>query len=212
MKNISFLRKTLLLAFLWMLIAWTPSLAQWNIGGLLNLSATNVVVDPDPSSEEYTSRFGFGIGGVLDRPLTGQFDLHLEPMYLQKGTTIEEDGEDIAFKFAYLELPVMVRYNFQTSGNTMPYAMAGPNLGYLLGAKYEVDGSEFDAKDQIKSVDFGIGIGGGAKIPKDNLLFFGEARYVLGIANVNDDESDGTTVKHRGLQIVFGVTIPLQNL
>lgn len=33
------------------------------------------------------------------------------------------------------------------------------------------------------------------KFPGDNILFFAEARYGLGLVNVNNDESDGTTVK-----------------
>lgn len=201
---------SLLLAFLWALIAWAPSYAQWNIGGLLNIGNSTVSVDPNPGSEEYSGRFGFGIGAVLDRPLSGQLELHAEPMFLQKGSTIDDRGEKVTFKSSYFELPVMFRYNFQSSGTAMPYAMAGPSLGYLTGAKFEAGGSEFEAKDQFKSFDFGFGFGGGAKIPKDNLEFFAEARYVLGLANVNNDESDGTTVKNRGVHVIFGVTVPFK--
>lgn len=204
------MKHALLITAIWLLNAASPLYAQWNVGGLLNISNSTVSVDPNPSSEDYSGRFGFGIGAVLDRSLTGQYDLHLEPMYLQKGATIDDSGDEVTFKISYLEIPVMFRYNFQSAGTTMPYAMAGPSIGYLLNAKFESGGSEFDAKDQIRSFDLGIGIGGGVKIPKDDLQFFAEARYVLGLANINDDASDNATVKNRGIHVLFGVTIPLE--
>lgn len=167
-------------------------------------------VDPNPSSEDYSGRFGFGIGAVLDRPLTGQLELHAEPMFLQKGTTIDDDGDEVNFNSSYFELPIMLRYNFQPQGNLIPYAMAGPSFGYLLGAQIEAGGSEFDVKDGFKIADVGAGFGGGVKIPKDDFEIFIETRYVLGLANVNDDESDGTTVKNRGIAFLAGVTITLK--
>lgn len=199
-----------LFATLCITILSVPAYAQWNIGGLLNISNSTVSVDPNPSSEAYSGRFGFGIGAVLDRPLAGNLELHAEPMFMQKGATIDDDGDEVVFKSSYFELPIMLRYNFQPQGNITPYAMAGPSLGYLLGAKFESGNSEFDAKDQFKSADFGVGLGGGAKIPRGNLQLFAEARYVLGFANVNDDESDGTTVKNRGLSVLFGATVPFK--
>ncbi len=158
------MKQTLSMTIVWFLFTALPLQAQWNIGALLNIGSSTVNVDPNPSSEEYSGRFGFGMGVVLDRPLTGQIDLHTEPMLLQKGTTIDDDGEEVVFKSSYLELPMMIRYNFQPSGNITPYAMAGPSLGYLTGAKFEYGSSENEAKDDFKSFDFGIGLGG--KNPK----------------------------------------------
>lgn len=210
MMNQTHMYKTssILFVYICALLIGTPAFAQWNVGGLINISNSTVSVDPNPSSENYAGRFGFGIGAVLDRPLAGSLELHAEPMFMQKGTTIDDDGDEVVLKSSYFELPLMLRYNFQSRGNITPYAMAGPSFGYLLGAKFESGNSEFDAKDQFKSADFGVGLGGGAKIPRDNLQLFVEARYMLGIANVNDDESDGTTVKNRGLYFLFGATVP----
>lgn len=205
------MKQTLFMTIVWFLLTALPLQAQWNIGGLLSFGSSTMKVDPKPSSEEYSGRFGIGIGAVLDRQLNDHLDLHTEPMFLPKGTIVDVDGDEVQFKFSYLELPVMVRYNFQRSGNVTPYAMAGPSLGYLTGAKFEYGGSEDDAKDEFKSFDFGIGFGGGAKIPKDNLELFAEARYVLGLANVHDDESNNrTTINNRGVHVVFGFTVPFK--
>ena len=45
---------------------------------------------------------------------------------------------------------------------------------------------------------------------KKNRLF-AEARYVLGLTNINDESgaSNESTVKTRGLQILIGATIPI---
>lgn len=204
------MKKVFFMAIIWIVLAVSPVQAQWNIGGLINIGNSTVNVDPNPDSEDYSGLFGFGIGAVLDRSLTGPLELHAEPMFLQKGTTIDDEGDEVNFRSSYFELPIMLRYNFQSQGNITPYAMAGPSFGYLLGAKFKAGGSEFDAKDQFKSADVGVGFGGGAKIPQDSFELFVEARYVLGLVNVNNDESDGTTVKNRGVQVLFGITIPFK--
>ncbi len=187
----------------------SPLQAQWKVGGVIDINLASISVDPEPSSEDYSSRIGVGFGVVLDRELSGQIDLHLEPMFLQKGSTIKEGGDEATYKLSYLELPVMFRYNIQSDASAQPYVMAGPSLGLLLNAKVDFkDGDEFDAKDETKSLDLGLAFGGGVSIPKGDKTLFAEARYVLGLTNIND-ESDESTVKNRGLQILVGATIPL---
>ena len=59
-------------------------------------------------------------------------------------------------------------------------------------------------------MDLGLGFGGGVKLPRGNKTFFAEARYVLGLTNINDEGGGGeSSVKNRGLQILAGVTVPL---
>lgn len=187
----------------------TPLEAQWEVGGLVGINLASISVDPEPSSEDYSSRIGFGIGAVLDRELSDRIDLHAEPMFLQKGSVIKEGGDEATQKLSYLEVPIMFRYRFPGDGSAQPYVMAGPNIGFLLSAKYDFkDGEEFDAKDETAGVDFGVGIGGGAMLPRGDKTFFAEARYVLGLKNINT-ESDESSVKNRGLQVLVGATIPV---
>ncbi|KAA3612558.1 MAG: PorT family protein [Calditrichaeota bacterium] len=185
-----------------------PLHAQWTLGGAIDINIASINVDPEPSSEEYSSRLGFGFGAVVDRPLSGQFDFHAEPMFLQKGGVIKEDGDEITFKVHYFEIPLMIRYTFQKDGSMVPYVMAGPSIGILMSAKIDVkNGPELDQKDDTSGMDFGLGFGGGAKFPHGNKTYFAEARYVLGMTNINSAEGE-SDVKNRGLQIVAGVTVP----
>ena len=194
----------LLIVFAALLIAM-PASAQVNLGVIGGLNLANINTDPDPpSGVDLNSRTGFGVGGVLSFGLGETFALQLEPMYLQKGATAKEAGEEDKLEAAYIEVPVMIKFPFG-SGDTKPYVMAGPTVGWLLSA--EVDGE--DIKDEVKSIDFGIAFGGGVSLPMGNNTVFVEGRYSLGLTDVNDDPTDDTKFKTKGIQIMAGITFPL---
>ena len=198
----------LTIAFLTMLVA-IPLKAQWEVGGLIDFNFASLNVNPGSSSEDYSSRFGFGLGVVVDYPLTGQLDLHAEPMFLQKGGKIDITSEVVVFKLNYLEIPLMLRYTFEYDASFLPYAMAGPSIGLLTSAKYDNnEGTVQDEKDSTKGIDLGVGFGGGVKLPHGNKTFFAELRYVFGLVDINK-EANESTVKNRGLQVVAGVTFPV---
>lgn len=206
------MKHLLFLVAIW-LAAAPPLSAQWNVGGFLTLNAATVNVDPEPSSENYSTRMLFGIGGVADRQLSENIVLHLEPMYLKKGTKIEEDGDEINYNVAYFEIPVLFRYGFQSTSAIKPYAMAGPTMGFLLNANVEDNsGATSDIKDLVNNFELGAAFGGGVSVPHGNTTLFAEARYALGFTNTNAEsgDSDESTVKNRGVQVVFGVTVPLK--
>jgi opacity protein-like surface antigen len=191
------------------MFSFIPLQAQWEVGGLIGLNIAGISVPSGTSSEDYSSRVGFGIGAVVDRPLTEQIILHVEPMFLQKGGTVKDPEVTLKFKVNYIEIPIMVKYAFLINSSLVPYAMAGPNLGFLTGAKFENDaGDSQDEKDNTNTFDFGLGLGGGVSYPYGNLTFFAETRYVFGLTNINA-ESDESTVKNRGLLILVGVTLPV---
>jgi len=186
-----------------------PLQAQWEFGGLIGFNVASISVPTGTSSEDYSTRLGIGIGAVVDRVLTDQIILHVEPMFLQKGANASNSVVDLKYKVNYLEIPIMVKYAFQINSVLVPYAMAGPSLGFLTGAKFEDDeGNSQDEKDNTNGFDFGVGLGGGVNFPHDNFTFFAETRYVLGLANTNK-EADESVVRNRGLLIIVGVTVPV---
>jgi len=71
------------------------------------------------------------------------------------------------------------------------------------------DMEEQDIKDDIKSIDFGLAFGGGVSLPMGNNTVFVEGRYSLGLSDINDDSSDDTEIKTKGIQIMAGITFPL---
>jgi opacity protein-like surface antigen len=184
-----------------------PVSAQINVGLIGGLNLANLSVDPDPGID-LNNRTAFGFGGVLDFTLSDMLALHLEPMYLQKGSKLESGGQEAKIKADYLEIPVMFKYAFGNS-TAKPYVMAGPSIGILLSNKV-TNGGEVDIKDETKSTDFGVGFGAGVSFPAGSSSIFIEGRYTLGLTNVNDDPNDpDTDIKTKGIQFFGGVTFPL---
>jgi opacity protein-like surface antigen len=191
------------------LLCWGATAeAQWSVGGVVGMNAASIKVTPEVSSEAYSGRAAFAIGAVVDRQLMDNLDLHMEPMYLQKGAKVGDVGFSATFKLNYFELPVMVRYSLPLDLPVMPYVMAGPSVGLLSKAKYDWEDGEDDATDETRKIDFSAGFGAGVQIPEGERMLFAELRYLLGFVNVNN-EVDESTVKNRGLQILVGITIPI---
>jgi len=166
------------------------------------------------TGEDYTSRLGFGVGGIATYPLMNGLAIQVEPMILQKGGKITELDETYINKLLYFEIPVFLRYNITLNSNTvLPYVILGPSLGFRLSAKvkFTSDGFIADAKDQYTAIDFGLGPGGGVEVPHGNLIFFAETRYVFGLNNINQEygQSGEVKVMNRGLQILLGVKVPV---
>jgi len=204
-----------------------PASAQVQLGLIGGLNLANISVDPD-SDPKPSSLAAFGVGGIVHIRLGENLALQLEPMYLQKGAKQEGSftdpdlgitvNTDIKVKGNYLEVPAMLKLAFGTS-TTKPYLMAGPMVGFLLSAK--VKGSisapgftnleiDDDIKDQTKSIDFGVGFGGGVSFPAGTNSIFVEGRYALGLTNINDDPEDpDTDVKTKGIQVMAGITFPI---
>lgn len=108
----------------------------------------------------------------------------------------------------------MLKYTLNPN-HTGPYMMAGPTIGLKLSSQVlvrqagilnSVSYSAIDGK--TKFIDFGLGFGAGLNVPKGNHAVFVEARYVLGLTNIND--ASEANVRNKGLQIFTGITFPFR--
>ncbi len=184
--------------------------AQIHLGGIIDLNVASTGIDPEPRFRTYKSSLRFGIGAVIDYPLTEKIDLHAQIMGQGKGNRIQDEDfdDDLLWKATYLEIPLLLRYSIQMDGAAQPYVMAGPSIGFLTKAVFTMKGEPDQDDEDAKGFDFGLGLGAGAKIPQGTHTFFAEVRYVAGLVNVVDSGSD-FKVKNRGLLFLFGVTIPV---
>lgn len=184
--------------------------AQWHVGGLVDVNRASTSFDPDPQFREYSSRTAFGIGAVVDYELTNRIDVHAQLMLQGKGNTMHDEDfpSDVVWKTSWLEIPVLVRYTISNEGRFHPFVAAGPTIGFLQSAKFTADGEPDQDDEDAESLDLGLVIGGGARMPHGRSVLFGEVRYAHGLTNVTD--SGGVfTVTNRGLQLLVGVTFPL---
>ena len=138
------------------------------------------------------SLIGLHIGGFMEYKVNDKFAIQPELLFSMQGTRYEYsefDGFDTydvedKFKLNYLNIPIMAKYYATKKFNIE----AGPQIGFLLSAKYEYSDSvygsgEENVKEFVKSVDFGLNLGVGFDFT-DNI--FAGARYSFGLSNIND--------------------------
>jgi len=82
-----------------------------------------------------------------------------------------------SFKFAYLNLPVLIHQKIAAG----LFAETGPQVGLLLGATNTNDGTTSDYSSQVTSISFDWDFGIGYKFSRMLAL---DARYNLGISNL----------------------------
>ena len=203
----------LLAVVLLALTAWaTDAHAQWQIGGVLDINRASASVEPELGNRTYHGRTAFGIGAVVDYPLAPQIDVHGQIMLLGKGQTMKDPdftAGDVDWKTRYVEIPLLVRYTLRTEASAHPYVAAGPSFGILRSAKFS-DREITEDDEDAKSFDMSIVLGAGVSLPRGTSTFFGEVRYAYGLVNVVDESGiDDASVKHRGLQLLGGITFPV---
>jgi hypothetical protein len=203
-------RSSAVLAGVFALALASNAIAGSEIGFLGGLNRATFHETPQESGLDFATRNLFLAGGVLNLGLGGRFSLRIEPMFCTKGSTVTIDifgAETATVRLSYLELPVLLNVSL-SSGAVRPYLIAGPTLGYLTSATgTDSTGSKTDIKKNFKKADPGISFGGGLRM-RGRPSFFVEARYTLGLANIAKD-SQGFSLKNRGLQLAAGLTFPL---
>jgi len=104
------------------------------------------------------------LGGVfVDVPLGASVMLEPEAFYIGKGAkySIAETGfsGDITLDVEYIEIPVLLRYNFKPDGG--PYALIGPDIAFNVSCTASGSGDANLAKTDC------VNIGASAGVPFD---------------------------------------------
>ncbi len=147
-------------------------------------------------NDHVSMRTAFHVGGVADVSITDQFSIQPELIYSSVGAKSDIDGGDFDIITDYLSIPFLAKYNVANGFSLL----AGPQAGFLLNAKIKAEDEEEDFKDEMESIDFGLGFGLAYKL--DAGLSF-DARYVLGLSNAWADTGDDT-IKNNVIQFSIG--------
>lgn len=159
--------------------------------------------DADGLGETKKMSLGFGGGGFITYGFTPMFAIQPEVLFMTKGVKYEEDGGDGTdkFKLSYIEVPVLLKVMPQMQGNVKPNFFAGPFVGFLMSAKDKAEGwtdaednGDFDIKDDMKSIEFGLAVGAGVDFGMGKGKVTLDARYDLGlskITNFTDEQLEG---------------------
>lgn len=218
-----------------LLVASFSVSAQTSVGvrGGISLSIINL---DNAYFDEISNLPGIDISVPLEIKLSPLFALQPEFNYIQKGVKfkyaeMENDGvdkyeyeEEASASLNYLALPVFGKL-FLDAGSVKFFLAAGPYAAYALNgnAKYtetlKVNGKiedsysenaniNFNDDDGVKRFDFGLGFGTGASLGLGNGKIFLDARYSLGLASINIDETE--KAYNRSYSFALGYLIPIK--
>lgn len=188
--------KKLLLSTVVMMLA-VYSYGQGISGGLkAGMNLANQKFTSEGISLDTKARPGIHGGVFLVAMISEKFGVQPEALFSMQGSRWDFGGDDSKFKFNYINVPILLRYNI----TEMISIHAGPQIGLLLSAEMEDEsGDTEDIKDDMKGVDFGGATGVEFDLPSG--LGFG-ARYVIGFSNIGDaDDVDELEIKNRAFQI-----------
>lgn len=161
-----------------------------NIGIKGGLNVYNINND---NNSEYDAKVGFNVGLLGHIHLAKQLAFQPELVYSAQGAKFKTLGVETKLNLDYINVPMLIQYMFDNGFRIQ----AGPQVGFLVSAKAKVGDTKVDVKDNLKTVDFGLGAGLGYVDPKSG---FGiDARYNLGLSNIN--ENNTAKSYNRGLQV-----------
>ncbi|MCU4176503.1 porin family protein [Carboxylicivirga sp. N1Y90] len=195
-----------LLVLVALLAIASSSFAQVKFGAKAGINIANLKiteVDYDPGLEY---KVGLTIGAFAKYSVSEKFAIQPELLYSMKGAKINySEGNDYnkgSIKTNYLSIPIIAKYYLSSGFNLQ----AGPQMDFLLSAKTSYDSSidghitseSYDFKDSLKGIDFGLAVGLGYDL--ENGLGI-EARYILGLSELNKNTEEDGSAKSKGFQI-----------
>ncbi|RMI09421.1 MAG: PorT family protein [Calditrichaeota bacterium] len=214
-------RVSLLGILLWISVAGGQTTSEF-FGGI-NLAT----LSSNEPGVNYGSRTGLAVGLGTTISLAPGIALHVRPTFSQKGASYEAFVSDPggtsftakgAVKLTYVDVPIALQIIPGRESNRF-YFMMGPMISLLFKAKLGLDkinGEPVEAKDTdmrkiTKSVDFGLLLAAGLKIPvgiKHHFLL--EAAYQIGVTRIENVSTPTTTTKNQGFQLRVGFATPMK--
>ena len=184
------------------LAASTLQAQDIQVGAKAGMAITNFVGDPDT---DFDAKMNFVGGFPLLYPINRHLLLTPEIVYAAKGAdalaTVDGVPLELSFSVIYLEFPLLAKYVLSPRKKVSPILTAGPVVSWNIDARvrFNAVGSdvEFNERDDsIKTLDYGVAVGGGVDFAWDLRRITVELRYTRGVSNLIDDDDDP---KHNGV-------------
>lgn len=160
----------------------TASSSPVRFGIKAGLNVSNI------SNFESNSKAGFYGGLFATIPVAQDFSVQPEILYSGLGAKSKYDS-NTKVNLDYIAVPVMFQYN------ALPnlYVEAGPQFGFLVSAKGKDNNSSVDIKDDLKTFDFGLGLGAGYYFTPNIGV---NLRYVAGLTDIAKDRIGGDSSRN----------------
>ncbi|HYX05906.1 MAG TPA: porin family protein [Bacteroidales bacterium] len=102
-------------------------------------------------------RIGFMVGLYGNFKLSNSnFSIQPELIYTQKGVEGTVSGSDVIIKLDYIEVPVLLKYDFIPGGKVSPNIYVGPYVAINVNTKAETAEGEADLGSFVKNADGGF--------------------------------------------------------
>ena len=160
---------------------------EFGLKGGLNIANVHVQNTSSPDS-----KLSFYAGGLAHIHLSKYFALQPELEYSGQGFKQPLNSTNYNYNLGYINVPVLAQL---MAGHGFRLE-TGPQLGILAAAHQKANGVSVNIKDNYKPVDFSWVFGLGYLTPSGLGI---DARYNLGISNINDINS--TNVNNRVLAL-----------
>jgi len=184
--------------------------------GGLNVSTLSVE-DPANPDLEFDDETDF-LAGAFIQCGRGWFALQGEVDYSRNGAKAQGTDPAVTLNLDYLRVPVLLMGRLPSGKSPVrPMLYAGPQVaietrcrvtGEEGGESQSVacDSAELDDPLQTNNVEFGLVFGGGVEIPSGRFTMQLEARYNLGLTNINGGtDAAQVSVKNRGWTFALGL-------
>jgi hypothetical protein len=160
------------------------------------------------------ARLGLIAGAFASIYFHPLFAVQPEILYSMKGSAFEGGGETLTMEQDFLEIPILVklRIPLEGGGSLRPSIFAGPALGFELKCDAVLDSDESSMKRPCEDPDLagipttdrdvGLLFGLEARFALRNLNVGLEARYNVGLTNIDDREDSITEFKTRTFSLM----------
>ena len=142
-------------------------------------------------------RTGVHLGVLAEIIISEKFSVQPEILYSGQGFSNQNPQDYSRYKFDYINLPVIAKF-YLTKSISLE---TGPQVGFLISSKNKSNLSNYEVDGQ-KTIDFGLNLGAGFDL--NNHVFF-QARYNLGLTNINDETTTTNNFKYTNSVIQFSV-------
>jgi hypothetical protein len=157
------------------------------------------VTGPFAFDTDGRTRFGAGVAAPIALGPSVSFDPEL--FYTEVHFVSRDFDPEASISTRALQLALPVRYHWSAGGSVSPHLAAGPQLALIGETRQAFDGTGQDISDDVRDLDVQLVAGAGLGIRAGGGRATLEARYVLGLRNLDETEN---VIKMRGLQLLVG--------
>ena len=185
------IKRISILFFCLSLVPAASEAVNWKIGAKGGISGASTLGRDSQRNSKYLR--GIAAGGQVTAMVNDWFGLQLEGNYAIKGFRGAGTSPATETRLDYLEIPLLMRFRYNTGRLDAPYVLFGGYYGSLMSATFSTSmddpvlglvETETDIADFVKAADMGIITALGMEFPLGAASIFLEIRWTGGMVTV----------------------------